>query len=536
MRITSDILKFASLTAVLSGCDNKILNGGGLTVGPTSDLNFLIIMTDQQRWDTVNASGNEIISTPNLDRLISQSAYFRQAVCPVPVSGPSRTSMLTGRLMEKTRVTTNNDVDANNCPYESYDQILSRKGYVSEYYGKFHSPLNMAYCYINPSLYGMSVPGIIKDWSKLYRYYLQDEYSAEDPEVKTLTCGFYLNVPYVPNIMDKRYDKLLSGDYTDDELQAISVSQPDCHGTLLLSPELTSNAFQAKQTLEAMERLKDRKFLLTCSFHSPHAPMLALEKYVEKYDLNTLPVPQSIGDDMTTNPYKTANGRLDNPEYSDPEKIKYMIAEYYAIISEIDYWVGEILDRLQELNLDKKTVVIFMSDHGEMLGAHGMREKNNFLEESVRVPLVIRDPSTISSPRKIDFPVSCMNVFQTIMDYAGVDAESDGFSLRPMMEGEDPEYDFAMSEWSRASRNSPNLMARTDEWKLIVNTKLNNGSYDALYNLKEDPFEMDNLLYGAPSQESRKVASELILKLIHYLEVRDYPYLEELKSKLKLYE
>lgn len=520
--------------ASVSGCnENKSLPD---IIKPVSDVNFLIIMTDQQRWDTIKSAGNDRIHTPNLDRLVSHSTYFSQAVCPVPVSGPSRTCILTGCLMEKTGVTTNNEVDQNNCPFDSYDQILSENGYVTEYYGKFHSPMDMAYCYRNPSMYGLSGAQLIKKWSDLYRLYLKDKYVPETPGEKTLTCGFYANVPYVPNILDKRYEELHSGEYTDAELAKIPVSQPDCNGTLLLDGDLTSNAFHARQTLDAIDRLKGQRFALTCSFHSPHAPMLSLKEYEDKYDLSSLPIPASIGDNMVSNPYRNANGRPDNPEYADAEKVRYMVREYYAIITEIDYWIGKILDKLSELGLDRNTVVIFMSDHGEMLGAHGMREKNNFLEESVRVPLVIKDPYSASSPKEVKTPVSIMNVFQTIMDYAAIDIKRDGFSLRPVINGEEPNYDFAISEWSREAMNTPNLMIRTNDWKLILNTKKGDNSFDALYHLTDDPYEMNNLLYGSPSSDSRQKAAELTAKLMHYLEVRDYPYIGEVKAKLSQYE
>ncbi|MCK4748173.1 MAG: sulfatase-like hydrolase/transferase, partial [Bacteroidales bacterium] len=81
--------------------------------------------------------------------------------------------------------------------------------------------------------------------------------------------------------------------------------------------------------------------------------------------------PVSLSDNMQNSPYKKANGRLGNPEYSDPEKIKYMISNYYGLVKEIDDWVGKIIEKLDELGLTENTLVIFTSDHGEMLGAHG---------------------------------------------------------------------------------------------------------------------------------------------------------------------
>lgn len=492
--------------------------------------NFLIIMTDQQRWDTINAAGNDEIYTPNLDKLISESVYFSEAVCPVPVSGPSRTCMLTGYLLENTHVYTNADSDTlHDCRFLSYDQILADSGYKVEYYGKFHSPEQMAECYSNQPNYGLSGIRLIREWEQIYRHYLLDIANTKSQIQRSgqlFDFSFYGGLLYEPNPMDKRYDALPSGILSENA----RVTQPDHHGTLLLDDEYTITAFQAKQTIDAIARLKDEKFSITCSFHSPHAPMLATSSYLSYYDIDSLSVPKSVDDCMETNPYLRANGRMYLPEYRDPEKLRYMKADYYALITEIDYWVGKILDKLSELGLDKNTVVIFMSDHGEMLGAHGMREKNNFLEESVRVPLIIRDPRLASDPKIVDTPVSCLNVFQTIMDYAGKNAVSDGYSLRPLMEGNVAEYDFAVSEWNR-SKNVPNLMVRTQKWKLIVNTQDLTGRLDALYDLESDPYEMSNLLYGNISQEYRTIAGDLMEGLISYMAERNYPYMQELCEK-----
>ena len=104
-------------------------------------------------------------------------------------------------------------------------------------------------------------------------------------------------------------------------------------------------------------------------------------------------------------------------EYSDPDKIKYMISEYYGIITEIDDWVGEILDKLDTLGIADQTLVIFTSDHGEMLGAHGMREKNIFYEESAHIPLLIRFPGEVQPATTVEGYVSLVDLFPTILDY-----------------------------------------------------------------------------------------------------------------------
>ena len=495
--------------------------------------NILIIVTDQQRWDALNASGvNPVIYTPNLDRLVQEGCYFSQAVSPCPVSGPARTAMLTGRFVEKTGIRTNMDCNKdllNN--YPSYDELLVENGYKAQYYGKFHSPKSLASVYTNPPEKDLSVTETISNWERLYRLYLKNEVEPRPlkPE-QVYDNSFYNGTPYTPTPMDSRYDKLKSGTLTIEEKSMKGISQPDHHGILDLQDNFTITAVQGKQVIQAIQDLQQQNFVITCSFHSPHAPMLPTSTYASIYKPENMPIPVSIKDSMIGNPYQKANGRLKKKEYADPYKIQYMTAEYYALVTEIDKWVGEILTTLDNCNLTNNTLVVFVSDHGEMLGAHGMREKNIFLEESVRVPLIFRYPGKIKAGRRIETPVSTINIFSTILDYAGISAESDGFSLRNLMEGKKPKYDFAISEWMWEKQTVPNLMIRTAKWKLLMSKDADSKSIDALYDLENDPYEMKNLL-AIPQDKYIRIAEKLKENLVDYLSEKDYPGIKHIKNK-----
>lgn len=494
--------------------------------------NILIIMTDQQRWDALRFSGaNTVIKTPNLDKLAASGAWFSQACSPCPVSGPARTSMLTGRLTETTGVRTNMDSDDNKpVGYKSYDQLLVANGYVAEYFGKFHSPDFMADCYSNPSEYGYTGTKLIKDWEKLYHFYLAQNVKKTQPkEGELIDFSFYNGIRYTPAPIDRRYPYLPTGTIPEKELERRQHTQSDHHGHLHLDAKHTITAVQGRQTIEALERNKDNKFIITCSFHCPHSPMLPSEPYASMYNPSEMPIPKTIADKMVGNPYAKTNGRMLMPEYADSSKIGYMIANYYGFVTEIDDWVGKILDKLDELKLRDNTLIVFMSDHGEMLGAHGMREKNIFLEESVRVPLVLSYPAEIAA-RKIETPVSLLNIFATIVDYAGIDAASDGYSLRGMARGKKAPVDFAVSEWNWPNREVPNLMIRTQEWKLLISRHNDKKHLDALYDLKNDPFELNNLLY-TDRQANKKQAELLKVRLVDYLQKVNYAYVEDIKQR-----
>jgi arylsulfatase A-like enzyme len=310
---------------------------------------------------------------------------------------------------------------------------------------------------------------------------------------------------------------------TQKELQALKERFPQCdlHGALQIPAEHTLTAFQAKETIAALERLKDTTFSITCSFHFPHAPMLPPLPYYSMYPAREMVAPVSISDDMVNSPYRSVNGRLGLQEYSDPELIKYMISNYYGLVREIDDWVGKILEKLDELGLTENTLVIFTSDHGEMLGAHGMREKNVFYEESAHIPLMMRLPEEIKSHTRVDGYVSHVDLFATILDYLDVEEHpSDGRSLRGLIDGTDREYgEYVVSEWNYRGDIVPNYMIVKGGWKLMIPYSSTSSVLDALYDLTNDPHEMHNLLGNNPEKELyRDRAEELRESLLEWLE------------------
>lgn len=244
--------------------------------------------------------------------------------------------------------------------------------------------------------------------------------------------------------------------------------------------------------------------------------------------------PVSISDPMDNTPYIHENGRSKLPQYADPEKIKYMIANYYAFVKEIDVWVGKILDKVDDLGLAEDTLIIFTSDHGEMLGAHGMREKNVFYEESVRIPLLMRFPGRIRAGSVVDAPVSQINLYSTIQDYLGSEKhESDGETLRRFIEKQSKEKDpYAVSEWNWRGPVQPNLMVRTREWKYFIPNTADSKVMNVLYDLKNDPLEMNNLIGKNPDKEkSRKQAEYMKSLLVEWLKKTNSPHLAEVMKR-----
>jgi arylsulfatase A-like enzyme len=501
--------------------------------------NLLFIITDQQRFDALSIAGNQVLKTPNLDRLANQGVWFKNAYTQCAVCGPSRASILTGCTVENHGILTNGLADSGTkqsatiMPQKTFDQILFENGgYHCEYYGKWHTPEFAASCYKNPvknAVSGRSIFGSNGD----IRFY-KDNYLNQTYPKPPLKSGelydTFTERPYVPNMLDKRYGMT----QTQVNNSGISYAQPDLHGTIAIPDEHSLTAFRAKQTMEALERLKDSTFSITCSFHFPHAPMLPSKYYSDMFPVDEMSVPVSISDQMLNSPYYNSNSRTKNPEYADPEKIKYLISDYYALVKEIDDWVGNILNKLDELGLAENTLVIFTSDHGEMLGAHGMREKNIFLEESAHIPMIIRLPGKIEPESVVEGYVSTMDLYATILDYTGVAGPvSDGKSLRGLIDKTDKTNGkYVVTEWLNNGDKMPGYMILIEGWKMFIPYSETSTVIDALYNLNDDPYEMNNLLGSNPDKKNYTAkVNELHTDLVNWLKEHNSVHYEGVKNR-----
>ncbi len=496
--------------------------------------NLLFIMTDQQQYKALSIAGNTVLETPNLDRLARGGAYFKNAYTPMAVCGPARSSILTGMTVESSGVNSNTKTYLYKgepvMTTPTFDEILSQNGYHCEYYGKWHVLTSKGEVYKNPKLKGSNGksrfgPGGQKH---VYMDYINELYPQQELAEGELYDTF-VNRPYKPNPIDTYYGK------SHDEVKGNKRrTQTALHGELLVPAEHTITAYQAKETIKAIERLKDSTFSITLSMHMPHAPMTPSKPYSGMYPVEEMPLPVSIHDTMENSPYKSANQRLKLPEYRDENKIKYMISDYYGIIKEIDDWIGKILHTLDKNGLTDDTLIIFTSDHGEMLGAHGMREKNVFYEESSHIPLLIRFPSEIKKETTVEGYVSNVDLFATILDYLKIEGnyQSDGTSLRDLIEGKETDHgNYVVTEWDR-SDNVPNYMIVKDGWKLLIPKTATSTLINAMYDLNSDPHEMNNLLGNNPkSANFKEKAEELHTCLLEWLKKNNSTHYQGVKNR-----
>lgn len=518
-----------SVSMISSGFESREGNGKAIHANRNTPNkkkpNILFIMADQHRFDALSIAGNPVVRTPNIDKIAQNGVYFETAYTHIPVCVPSRSSFLTGCTIDNTKIRKNSDVSAlreqGAIPMKTFGEILVEKGYYNEYNGKWHVPQFKFALY---KVVGLETPkGIFKDYDKFLDSFVPKRKAKEGEQIdKTY------NRPYKPDPIDRRFGLKPNENPVDEKGNPYIMHQPDDHGELLIPAEYTKVAFDAKTTIQSLKRAKENgdPFCIICSFGPPHSPILPTKPYYGMYDPETIPIPESINDPMINTPYTNTNRRLSMPEYGDKEKIRYMMSNYYGMITEVDNWVGQIIQTLKEIGEYENTLIIYTSDHGEMLGAHGMREKNNFYEESVHVPLVMSFPDKIKAGTVVSDPVSLLDLFPTIMDYLEAGKyKSDGEDLRPLIEGKSKRK-YTVSQWNVA----PDYCVRTGDWKLIYSKS--EGTIDCLYNLKEDPYEMNNLIGKNPERMKYEKQVEILKSyLVEFLGKTNSRYVDAIKNK-----
>ena len=489
--------------------------------------NLLFIMTDQQRFDALSCAGNTVLETPNMDRLAREGVMFKNAYSANPVCVPSRAVFLTGLSPVNVRVEGNGDYTSDDVPdVPTFDSILTDKGYAAEYYGKWHTPYQFAECYDND----VKVVGNLKEAPsqiRAYQAWLESKgVTRKEPGEGELFSGRNLR-PYTPIALDWNHDHADDDPAEKKKIKAAQVSQ---YGRIDLPPRISYCAYTAEETMQALDRLKDGPFTLTCSFDPPHPPMVVQEPYYSMYPPEKIPVPESIDDPMTDSPYRERSTKKDQLHYGDQEQIQNMRSIYYGMVREIDDWMGEILDKLDQLGLADNTLVIFTSDHGELLGDHGMHSKVMFYEGSVHVPLLMRFPGRIKPGTVVEAPVSTMDVCPTILDYLGMSVpETDGISLRPFVEGKRMEHDVVSYS---LGRNEPNYMIRIGALKLMMAQNASGKGVDALYDLDADPLEMRNLILSPISPEkNREQAKKMKARLVRWVEKHEPHKADDLEQR-----
>ncbi|MEL6886736.1 MAG: sulfatase-like hydrolase/transferase [Pseudomonadota bacterium] len=428
--------------------------------------NVLLVMSDQQRPDTLGFRGETPCRTPHMDRLARDGVSFDRTMTPCPLCLPSRAALFTGLYPHENDMLDNTTSALTEC------QLLDtfRAGdYQVSYAGKWH---------LGRDNIGDFTDRDDGDSTALYSHWcaergLVDGWTFNDPRVRTHR----------------------------EPSMSTPVALP-----LDMPPETTNDAYIADFAIDHLRtRDRSRPFFQVCSFNGPHPPFVIPEPYFSMYDPATVSPPPNFGSQAgepevnRTSYYRQLF--LDHGADFDAWRKSYAV--YWGFTSLIDDQLGRILAELEAQDVMDDTIVVFLSDHGENLGAHGLWHKMVAYEESIRVPLIFRVPGANVRAVRSQAPVSLIDVAPTLAALCGLARHPDwrGENLAPVFAGKDgPPPDRPMFALHRPLGD----WMHTQPWRMIEICGLkyvwHDGDIPELFDLCADPFEMVNLAGDAKRQ------------------------------------
>ncbi|NED98883.1 sulfatase family protein [Phytoactinopolyspora halotolerans] len=472
---------------------------------------ILMILADELRADALGCFGNRICRTPNLDALAAAGTVLTQCMVTQPTCTPSRASMLTGcypSALRSRMVGCHTPDDPRFVP-----RVLSRAGYRTASVGKLHlipqsdevARLERAHADGEPpDYYGFAEVDLVNGH------------------------GMGANGPSYTRWLTAR---------VPDAVERMAAAEPLSPGvnnatgslrshTWTLPPEVHSGEYitdRAVEFLTGHAERDDRPFFLHVSFPDPHHPNTAPEPYAGMYDPERMPPPiPPVNEADGATPLQLAayrgGGRRDPVIGTPPDEYaRYTLADwqatkaiYYGMVTLLDTQIGRILSALRSTGLDRDTVVVFATDHGDYLGDHGMMGKGFGYDGAIRTPVIVSGPG-VAAGRRLDGVASTVDLAPTLLDYAGVEEPEgiQGVSMRAALDGTGSlPRDAALTENDDDFVPTRARTLTTRTWKLTWYC----GSADGeLYDRVGDPEERRNVWHEPVSE---KVKTELLVQLL----------------------
>lgn len=462
-------------------------------------------MDDQHNRRAMGWTGQSQCITPALDRLAEQSVRFINAYTPCPLCAPARHSLYTGRYVADHGVL-NNDISMKD-GVPTMMSLLNDAGYMTANIGKmhnapYHARRDFQYC-LHHEFFDRA--GGISH----YYPFMQQQCEKSGLEENLWFAG------------KPEYGNWLGHPET-------------IAGTHWQTEEMTAEWWTTEESLRFMkdqvENRPGQPFFLHASYFPPHHPYGPIKKYSDWYDLEEMELPPNCSLEKLREWWS----EYDSPHEFTEKDAKYMVARYYAFVSQLDAQVGRLIDGLAELGLADNTVVVFVSDHGDMIGEHGRFYKRNMYEGSAGVPFMVRWPGV--KDRTEATPVSLMDLVPTILEAAQVpvSSELDGQALQPVLSGREqwgkrPVFSEHYGDETTYKGIPSSFMIRKGSWKLIAVApygQWNSFAYE-LYNLERDPWELTEC---SGNTEHEAVLAELKNELMQFVSRRRRKLPEEIPS------
>jgi len=423
--------------------------------GGKKPLNVLFIAADDLNND-LGAYGHPVVKSPNLDRLAARGVRFDRAYAQFPLCSPSRSSLMTGRLPDATKVYNLQKHFRETLPdVVTLSQLFQRNGYFAARVGKI-------YHYGNPGQIG--TPGL------------------DDPAS--------WNVAINPRGVDK-----------DEEPVIINRTPKRPLGSALAfyaSPAPDAEHTDGKvalETIKLLEANKDRPFFIAAGFYRPHCPFVAPKKYFDLYPLEKIAAQKVTPGEWAA--LLPAALWMKEPHFGTDElQQREAIRAYYASISFLDANVGRLLDALDRLGLTDNTLIVFWSDHGYLLGEHGQWMKQTLFEGSARAPLLFAGPG-VARGKASGRTVESVDIYPTLADLCaltGTPTDLAGRSLRPLLKNPRARWGrpaLTQVEHGDAGQRFMGYSVRDERWRY---TEWDEGRRGVeLYDEQNDPKELRNL-------------------------------------------
>jgi len=431
-----EFLKYSS-TGLLGATFSLGLNS--FTQGDGKRPDFVFFLTDDQRWDAMSCAGNEILHTPNMDKIAEQGVRFENMFVTTSLCGPSRASFLTGKYVHNHGVQCNGE--ALSQEQRTFPEILKEAGYEIAFVGKWH----------NTDL------GKDRDFDYTFGFEGQGRY--HNPVVSENFGPF------------KEYE----GHVTD---------------------VLTDHA------IKFLEQGHEKPFCLLLWYKAPHRSWLPAERFENLYQDTKMPEPLTFNDTYEGRPDAVKNADMKIGDFDDVPDLDTFLKNYYRTLVGVDENVGRVLDALENLGFEKNTVVIYSGDNGFFLGEHHFFDKRLMYEPSIRIPLLVKYPKMIRPGLLNQDMVLNVDIAPTILDLAGVPVPEnmDGKSIKSLLQGKSilwrSEFLYEYYEYPAVHMVRKNRGIRTKRWKYIH--YFEDPEEFELYDIQNDPHELNNL-YGNPA-------------------------------------
>lgn len=428
--------------------------------------NILLITTDQQRFDTINALGNQHIFTPHLNYMTAMGISYLNCYASCPICVPSRTTIMTGRQGYESGVISNATHESfmRSCTAErsTLPAVLTDAGYQTCAKGKMHFEPARAH-------YGFEHMKLPLDYMR--------EYDKKQTSAR----------PKIHGIGECEMEPVLS--------------------TVEVKDSITS--WIADESIDFLEtRDTTRPFFLWTSFTKPHPPFDPCRDFWELYD--QIPMTEPVTGDWSRTVEETPQGFLagayenTNMHLFGPEQKKASKRAYYACITQVDYALGRIFGALRENNLFQNTWVIFTADHGEMLGDHHMSQKNLFFEGSAHVPLLIMPPQGRGIPHniRVEELTDLGDLYPTLLAMAGIESPVavSGMNLLEPLPKERTFYGDSLHR---------NFCIMEHKKKLVYSAT---GNHMLLFDLEKDPDECRDLSAASEYAQVKERLWKLLLE------------------------